>query len=207
MGGEIDGGIVFDKLPNTVQGDPGGLDVLEDDGQFIRLQGGIRVGDIAVEHVVQASVFGNDDAVAVGMAFGFNEIDAIGNLLAGREVLVRAVLVGDAHNVLTREFQRIGILRGHIDLGMGEVFQSRAVVGMLVGKENLRNLLRFPCRSYLAGSHLQRTGETMAPSFLSSAKALSTSLRSAFRALVTSPADTGLPASRMAWSTCSFMIE
>ena len=35
----------------------------------------------------------------------------------------------------------------------------------------------------MAGSHLQRTGDTMAPSFFSSAKALSTSLRSAPRAL------------------------
>lgn len=51
---------------------------------------------------------------------------------------------------------------------------------------------------YWAGSHLQRTGDTMAPSFFSSAKALSTSLRSAPRAFVTSPAETGFPASRMA---------
>ena len=41
-----------------------------------------------------------------------------------------------------------------------------------------------------AGCHLHRTGETIAPSFFSSAKALSTSLRSAPRALVTSPAET-----------------
>ena len=59
---------------------------------------------------------------------------------------------------------------------------------------------------YFAGSHLQRTGDTMAPSFFNSANALSTSLRSAFNTLVTSPADTGLPASRMACKTCSFMM-
>ena len=53
--------------------------------------------------------------------------------------------------------------------------------------------------------HLQRTGDTMAPSFLRSAKALSTSLRSAFKDLATSPADTGLPAARMAFNTCSFI--
>jgi hypothetical protein len=58
---------------------------------------------------------------------------------------------------------------------------------------------------FAAGSHLQRTGETMAPSFFSSANALSTSLRSAPSALVTSPAETGLPASRMACNTCSFI--
>ena len=59
---------------------------------------------------------------------------------------------------------------------------------------------------FTAGSHLQRTGETIAPSFFNSAKALSTSLRSAPRAFVTSPAETGLPASRMACNTCSFML-
>ena len=53
--------------------------------------------------------------------------------------------------------------------------------------------------------HLQRTGETMAPSFLRSAKALSTSLRSAFKDLATSPAETGLPAARIAFNTCSFI--
>ena len=58
---------------------------------------------------------------------------------------------------------------------------------------------------YSAGAHLQRTGDTMAPSFFNSAKALSTSFRSAPNALVTSPADTGFPASRMAFNTCSFI--
>ena len=52
-------------------------------------------------------------------------------------------------------------------------------------------------RSYSAGCHLQRTGDTMAPSFLSWAKALSTSLRSSPERVATSPADTGLPALRI----------
>ena len=60
--------------------------------------------------------------------------------------------------------------------------------------------------NYFAGSHLQRTGDTMAPSFFNSAKALSTSLRSAPNALVTSPAETGLPTSRIACNTFSFII-
>ena len=56
-------------------------------------------------------------------------------------------------------------------------------------------------KTYYAGCHLHLTGDTMAPSFLSSAKTLSTSLRSAPRAAVTSPAETGLPAARMAAKT------
>ena len=101
MGGEIDGGIVLYEFPYTFQRIAGGLDVLKDDGQFVCLQGGIRVGDVTVEHIVQALVLGDDDAVAVGVALGLNKIDTVGNLLAGREVLVRAVLVGDTDNVVS----------------------------------------------------------------------------------------------------------
>ena len=54
---------------------------------------------------------------------------------------------------------------------------------------------------YSAGCHLQRTGDTMAPSFLSWANALSTSLRSIPERVATSPADTGLPALRIVSST------
>lgn len=65
----------------------------------------------------------------------------------------------------------------------------------------LRIQQNYSAINQFAGAHLQRTGETIAPSFLSSAKALSTSLRSAPRAAVTSPAETGLPAARMAAKT------
>ena len=54
---------------------------------------------------------------------------------------------------------------------------------------------------YSAGCHLQRTGDTMAPSFLSWANALSTSLLSIPERVATSPADTGLPALRIVSST------
>ena len=59
---------------------------------------------------------------------------------------------------------------------------------------------------YFAGSHLQRTGETIAPSFLSSAKALSTSLRSMPVISAILPAFTGAPNSRMAFNTFSFIM-
>ena len=53
---------------------------------------------------------------------------------------------------------------------------------------------------------MQRTGETMAPSFLSSAKALSTSLRSIPVISAILPAFTGAPNSRIACNTFSFII-
>ena len=51
---------------------------------------------------------------------------------------------------------------------------------MITEEETANGLLSciLQIRFYSAGCHLQRTGDTMAPSFLSWAKALSTSLRS-----------------------------
>ena len=57
---------------------------------------------------------------------------------------------------------------------------------------------------YQAGVHLQRTGETMAPSFLRAAMALSTTLRSSPVSSAILPALTGSPALRMASNTIFF---
>ena len=74
---------------------------------------------------------------------------------------------------------------------------------MITEEETANGLLSciLQIRFYSAGCHLQRTGDTMAPSFLSWAKALSTSLRSSPERVATSPADTGLPALRIVSST------
>ena len=63
-----------------------------------------------------------------------------------------------------------------------------------------------PFGDYWAGAHLQRTGDTIAPSFFNSAKALSTSLRSIPVISAILPALTGAPNSRMACNTFSFII-
>ena len=65
---------------------------------------------------------------------------------------------------------------------------------MITGEETTNGLLSclLEISSYSAGCHLQRTGDTMAPSFLSWANALSTSLRSSPERVATSPADTVL---------------
>ena len=68
MGGEVDGGVVLDKLPNHIQRNAGGLDIVKDDGKLVGLQGSVRVGNVAMEQVVQAFAFGHNDAVAEGMA-------------------------------------------------------------------------------------------------------------------------------------------
>lgn len=75
----------------------------------------------------------------------------------------------------------------------------------LRGPEHFINIKRMR-DIYFAGSHLQRTGDTIAPSFLSSAKALSTSFLSIPEAVATSPAETGFPASVIVLMTISFVV-
>ena len=60
---------------------------------------------------------------------------------------------------------------------------------MITEEETANGLLSciLQIRFYSAGCHLQRTGDTMAPSFLSWAKALSTSLRSSPERVATIP--------------------
>ena len=60
--------------------------------------------------------------------------------------------------------------------------------------------------NHWAGAHLQRTGDTIAPSFFNSAKAVSTSLRSMPVISEILPALTGAPNSRMACNTFSFIV-
>ena len=101
VGGEIDGRIVLDKLADAVEGLAGGSLILEDNREFVGLQGGVAVGDVTVEHVVESVVFQNDDAVALGVALCLNEIEAGGDFLAGGEVLVTAILIADSYDVLS----------------------------------------------------------------------------------------------------------
>ena len=75
-----------------------------------------------------------------------------------------------------------------------------ALSGLIRQVQNDRSLI------YWAGVHLHLTGETIAPSFLSSANTLSTTFLSRPERVATSPAATGLPASRIVFSTNSFSI-
>jgi len=75
-----------------------------------------------------------------------------------------------------------------------------------VNRGNGVSLRGYAKRENQAGCHLQRTGDTMAPSFFNSAKALSTSLRSIPVISAILPALTGAPNSRMACNTFSFII-
>ena len=62
-----------------------------------------------MHHVVETLVLSDDDAVAIGVALGFDKPDAVGHLHRVGEVVVGLAILG-AHHVGTIEFQGIGIL-------------------------------------------------------------------------------------------------
>ena len=94
-----------------------------------------------MDHVEKALVLHDDDAVAIGVAFGLDEVYAIGNLLAFREVVVRSVGEADGHEVpKSLEFGGLHLVGINIDLCVGERTQLAAVVGVLVREQDLGDL-------------------------------------------------------------------
>lgn len=81
MGGEIDRGIVLDELTYAVQGLTRCIYILENDAEFVGFQSCIAVGHVAMEHIIEIILLGDDDAIAFGMTLGLDEPDAFGHLL------------------------------------------------------------------------------------------------------------------------------
>ena len=50
-------------------------------GQFVLVECFVHVGDVTVKHVEQTVHLYYDDAVALGVALGLDEVDAVGYLL------------------------------------------------------------------------------------------------------------------------------
>ena len=140
MGGEIDGGLVLDELTYTVKGLAGSLDILEDDAEFVGLQGDVAIGHITVEHIEEPVVLGYDDAVSFSVTLGLDKPDAISYLLRIREVLERFAILG-SDDVITLQFHLVVILGRYIYLGIGKVFQCRSMVWVFVGDEDFCHLL------------------------------------------------------------------
>ena len=115
-----------------------------------------------MEHVEQTVVLQNGDAVALGVALRLDEPQAVGNLHGVGEVVIGLAKLG-ADDVVSLQFHRIGVLGSDINLGIGEFADAVAVVGVLVGDENLGHLLGFVARSgeglHIVGnllSHIER---------------------------------------------------
>lgn len=94
-----------------------------------------------MHHVKEPVVFGDNDAVAFGVSLRFNEIDSVCDFFASREVVVRPVLVGAAHDVRAFEFHGVGIFGRDEHHRVFEVLDGGRMVRVLVRDENFSDLV------------------------------------------------------------------
>ena len=148
MGAAVDRRLIADKLAHAVQRLARGGQIVEYHGELVFIQRLVHIGDVAVEHEEQSVALHDDDAVAVGVALGLDEIDAFQDLLALREVIIGAI--GERHrdNILNALQLGGGQLIGiDVDLRMGEGAQLAGVVAVPVSQQDLRHLLRLVAQS------------------------------------------------------------
>ena len=141
VGSEVDGRARGAEGADAVERLAGGGEVLVDDGEPVLVERHVGVGDVAVDQVEEAVGLDRDDAVALGVAARRNVGDPVGDLLRGGELEVRAVLEGGDGGVEGLDLVRLGLGGGADDLGLREGAEHAGVVGVLVGDQDLRDLL------------------------------------------------------------------
>lgn len=113
--------MILNKLTHPIQRLPCGGKILKHHGELVCIQCLIRISDIPVEHIEQAVVFHDDNAVALGVSFGLDIIDAVSYLLAFREVIIGSVRKFHRDNVGdTLQLTGVQFLLIDIDLCVGE---------------------------------------------------------------------------------------
>ena len=121
MGTAIYGRLIANELAYAVHRLASCWQVVEDDRKFILIKSLVNVGDVPFEHIEQALVLCDDKAVTIGMSLGLDKVNAIGNLLTLREVVISTVSklywhdVWDVLELVSSNFFCI-----HINLSIGE---------------------------------------------------------------------------------------
>ena len=114
-------GMVTDEFTHSVQRLAGCWQVVINHRQFILIQRLVHVGDIAMKHVEQSVIFHHNDAVALGVALGLNQENAVDYLLTLGEIVVRPVCIAHWHKVReTLQLGSIHLVLVHIHLRIGE---------------------------------------------------------------------------------------
>ena len=156
MGGAIHRGILTDKFPYPIQRIPRRFFVFIHNGKLIRVQRFIRVGHITVHHVEQSVALRYNNAVAGSMSFGGKQVHAFRDFLRSVKGVVRAILVGHPHNILTLQTQCVRFFRGHVNFSVREAAQLAGMVFMLVCHQDLGDLFRLIAqifkRSHIIGN-------------------------------------------------------
>ena len=121
MGAAIYGKLIANELTHTVHRLASCWQVVIDHRKLVRIQSLVNVGDVALEHIEQALVLSDDKAVTICMSLSLDKVNAIGNFLTLREVVISTVSKlywHDVWNVL--EFVCSNFFCININLCIGE---------------------------------------------------------------------------------------
>ncbi len=102
-----------------------------------------------MNHVEETVEFYDDDAVSVRMTFCLDKIDSIPDLLARREVVVRAVRKFHGNEIRDAlKLVSCYLVFVHIDFCVREGAQLSGMIGVFMCKEDFCDLLRFVAQSF-----------------------------------------------------------
>ncbi len=83
--------MIPDKITHAVEYFFGCGKIVKHYRQLVFMKRLIHIGDIRMNHIKQAIVLYDDNAVAIGMALCLDKIDPVANLLTCREIVVRTI--------------------------------------------------------------------------------------------------------------------
>ena len=117
---QVNSRVVLHELTHTVKCLTSCGQVLEHYRQLVSVKCCVNIRNISVHHVVHAVSFSNDYAVALSVAACLDEVDPVSDLLALREIVVRAVRVSCADDVITCELECVSVFRADVNFRVRE---------------------------------------------------------------------------------------
>ena len=92
--------MVADKLAHTAEGCEHVLKIVKYNRLLVLIERLVNIGDIAVEHIEKTAVLNYNNAVALGVTLRLDKINAVLNLLAFGEIIVRTVGKGNGNDIV-----------------------------------------------------------------------------------------------------------
>ena len=138
---KIDGWTGAAEGADTVECQASGGQILKDDGELVLVERNVGIGHVAVDEVEESVSLDGHYAVASSVAGSGDVCHARRNALRGWELIVRTVRECRDRRIVWLDLVRLGLGSRADDLGVRERAQLARVVGVLVGDEDLRDLL------------------------------------------------------------------
>ena len=138
----INGRVAAHKLTHTVERFTRRGKVVKYNRELVLVECLVNIGDVGLEHIKQTVVFRDDKAVAVGVSFRLDEINAVRDLLTFGEVIVRAVGKLNRNNIID-SLKLVGrtLLLVDINLCVREGLQLSGMVAVLMSEQDFCDLL------------------------------------------------------------------